>query len=431
LFLAVATGFSHEMIGSPVPLRHKSFQNERRVKMMDQSEPTKSNISFFIANIEKKTVVFTSDAGQQEVIVSGSIGFQVTKVPRGRIKVSLIRLNLVTKGVRTKAGASGVLGLTLAKPAIATTYDPVKGNLEAVFDLILHYPLIDRKKGFREKRIPGDTCFVPYTEKMTATLSGSLPGLVPDEKGQIPFKLALKGEVRTYVLKAVLAFQLEWLVGLHVAFHVASVLPIQPVFIGTGPADLNATGWAFNELMQRARDMWDRCGKVHCLSFEVRAPVYLNNNNYRLVDDANEFSALSLAYSAVDAVEIFVAERLDQNLAVSYGGGGTYDSGTASARIVTCDQQLNVPCPAPCPGGGNCGDVNHYHLAHELGHVLNLDHPNGAYGLAASTAGSVMEGSGFCLDNPNIQSAKNCRNTSNPLLIFGLSSCSGNPDIMD
>ena len=210
----------------------------------------------------------------------------------------------------------------------------------------------------------------------------------------------------------------------------ASVLPIQPVFIGTGPSDPNATGTAFNELMNRAKDMWNRCGTVHCLVFDVRPPVYLNKNQYRVVDNQAEMDAFSQEYSATDAVEVFVAERFDVTLAVNAGGGGTYSSGTASARIVTCDQQLNVPCPPPC-GYGNSGDVNHYHLAHELGHVLNLDHPNGAYGLQPSTAGSVMEGSGFCLDNPNVQSAKNCRNASNPLLTSGKAFCWGSPDIMD
>jgi hypothetical protein len=42
-----------------------------------------------------------------------------------------------------------------------------------------------------------------------------------------------------------------------------------------------------------------------------------------------------------------------------------------------------------------------------------------------------MEPSGFCCDNPDLQSALNCRNTGNPLLYWGRSLCTETPDILD
>jgi hypothetical protein len=43
-----------------------------------------------------------------------------------------------------------------------------------------------------------------------------------------------------------------------------------------------------------------------------------------------------------------------------------------------------------------------------------------------------MEPSGFCCDNPNVQSARNCRNATSPLMFWGdLVPCFGIPDIMD
>ena len=50
-------------------------------------------------------------------------------------------------------------------------------------------------------------------------------------------------------------------------------------------------------------------------------------------------------------------------------------------------------------------------LAHELGHALGLGHPPGN-----SSENSLMEPSGFCLDNPALMSKKNCDNADNPLL---------------
>jgi hypothetical protein len=386
--------------------------------------------TYLIANIEKSTVEFVTQAGPLEIPVRGSIGFQAQWYPRRRYPtLSLMRLNLVTDGVKTDSGDSGVVGLMLAKQT-PVEYDHRTGKLSAAFELVLHYPLIDRKMGFREKRLKGDTNFVPYTETVAAQLHGRLPQPIMEDKGEVPVAMGLDGELVHSYVKAVMAVKWKWDGILIAVLHLTSILPIQPVFIGTGPEDASATGTAFDELMTNARDMWRRCGTVHCLTFSVRDPVYLDNDDYRVIDDGTEFEDFSYEHSSADAVEIFVAERLDSTLAVNTGGGGTYSSGTASARIVTCDQQLNVPCPAPC-GSGSCGDVNHYHLAHELGHAINLDHPSGAYGLQPASSGSVMEPSGWCADNPNAQSAKNCRNFSSPLLLWGLAGCGSSPDIDD
>jgi hypothetical protein len=306
--------------------------------------------------------------------------------------------------------------------------------LELEFRSVLHYPLIDEKMGFRRvEPQKGDTCFVPYTEGMIGKLSGRLPeGLQPTESGEVPFE----GEITLELddprvveaiagMRCVIIVDWGWL-----PWEPSEILKIQPVFIGSGPDDPTATGTAFDTLIRRAADMWNRCGTVRCIRILCDPPVYVNNDAYRVLNNDAEASTLHGEIDVDDAVEIFVVERFESDMAIDWGGGGTYASGTESAKIVTCDQQLDVPCPPPC-GYGFCRDVNYFHLAHELGHVLNLDHPDGSYGLAPATAGSVMEGSGFCLDNPDRQSAQNCRNASNPLLYWGGSVCTGSPDISD
>ena len=208
------------------------------------------------------------------------------------------------------------------------------------------------------------------------------------------------------------------------------------MFVGSGPSDPSATGTAFNTLMNDSHDMWNRCASERCIKFIVNDPIYVNNNAYRVPDNQSEAIAFMGTVNVTDADEVFVAERMSTSLACSWGGGACFSGGTASSKIVSCDQQMAVPNPCPtactsfCPCGACLsGAINPYHLAHELGHALDLPHPPGSS--PASTVTSIMEPSGFCCDNPNLQSAKNCRNATNPLMFSSLSICSGSPDIND
>ncbi len=374
----------------------------------------------------------------------GEIVFRVVPARKGQLTMFLHRLNLVSAGVGTARGKSGVIGLNLAKSGSKMSYDPRTGKVTAKFQSTLHYELIDKKKGYR--RVQGkheSDIFPSYTEVMVGNLVGKLPEQMrAAKKGQASFNGELKLEISKKVLGAIRSISLiDFRVRLEWVFPTepAEILKVQPVFIGSGSRDPNVTGEAFETLIRRASEIWNRCGTVRCLRLLANPPRYVNNDAYRVIDNSDEAADLRAEVDVADAVEVFVVERLDLALALRWGGGATWGSGTASTKIVTCDQQLDVPCPAPCTNGAcrragatpDCGAVNYYHLAHELGHALNLDHPTGEYGLAPSTVNSNMEPSGFCCDNPNIQSARNCRNASNPLLYWGRSACTGSPDIID
>ncbi len=399
-------------------------------------------VYYLTGNLREARGVITTDKGAEETVFFGRVGFKVIPSQKGT-QLGLIELSLVSKGVGTSSGHTGTLGLNLIDDDIAWYDARLRGGSFAP-RMVLHYALIDQLQGFQTLGTQGeDDAFLPFTEGMAGKLTLRLPeGLQLRDKGSSTAEMELAFDLSSSVLGLVkrvavsLRFSLEWTRLVSPTL----VLKVQPVFIGSGPLDPARTGTAWDTLMSYARVLWARCGSVRCITFSVNPPLYLNKPAYKVLETLDEASALLGEVEVVDAVEVFVVSRMDY--VCRTGGGSCYSAGTASAKIVTCDQQLAVPNPCPCPDycPSTCppcppcqtGRVNLYHLAHELGHALNLAHPSGPSGsLAASTPRSIMEPSGFCCDNPAVQSAKNCRNFSNPLLHWGYAVCSGSPDIRD
>jgi len=294
----------------------------------------------------------------------------------------------------------------------------------------LHYPLIDELKGFREVSGKGCTVFYSYTETMQGVLEGWIRGDLRRGKG-----VYLEGKVSLSLSKSVLgqvrAMEIRLRnVALVCGAQRIDVIKVQPVFVRNGSS---TSGRSFSELISRAQEMWGRCRGVRCISFQVLPPRYVNNPDYWVIDSKSEGWRLARTVNVPDAVEIFVAAEFSKDLALGTGGGWCFSLGTASAKIVTNDLQLDVPCDW-CR---ECGDVNHYHLAHELGHALGLCHPYGdcPAGRPRGSRDSVMKPSGFCADNPDHQSARNCRAAMNPLLHVaihvGKVTCPDYPDIRD
>jgi hypothetical protein len=401
---------------------------------------------YLVGNFTEQGTVMTDAQQEAQTTFSGTIAFEVVSGPQGNLTISLDRVNLIADGVPTKMGDSGLIGLTLLADEYETEYDSQQGATRADFQANLHYELIDQIAGYPQLQQEGELDNFPsYTEEMAGNLTGAFPENLQAKDGDsAPFA----GDID------LIAASPSPILGslIRIRFHLEEVfvwsttsceaIRIQPVFIGTGPDDPNRTGTAFDTLMTNASELWDRCGTVRCLKFTVLEPIYLDKPAYKVLDNSTEATNLRAEVNVDNAVEIFVVGELSESLACAWGGGASFSSGTAAAKIVSCDQQLAVPCPCPvdcrefCPCGGcgvdpdTCGALNLYHLAHELGHTLDLYHPPDA----SSTADSIMEPSGFCCDNPDVQSAKNCRNADNPLLYSttcSLVSCGGSPDIMD
>ena len=410
------------------------------------SEEGEEEYFYLAANFTEQCSVLTDEKDEIETTVSGMVGFRVVSGPQGDLTMSLGWLNVVVKGVPTEMGDSGLIGLALAAAEYQTAYDASTGGITTAFGSNLHYELIDQKEGYRQIEPEGENdIFVPYTEEMTGNLTGVFPKDMQATEGESAHfagDVELLFDYDSSVLGSLLRIRFPIEVSLLWRMTFCQAIRIQPVFIGTGPKDPERTGTAFDELMTKADELWDRCGTERCLKFVVLDPIYIDEPAYKVLDDDTEATNLRAEVNEDDAVEILVVREMSTALACYWGGGASFSSGTAANKIVTCDQQLSVPCPCPvdcrdfCPCGdcgvddNTCGAVNPYHLAHELGHTLDLHHPPDA----SSTVDSIMEPSGFCCDNPDVQSAKNCRNAANPLLYASLctsAACSESPDIDD
>jgi len=165
----------------------------------------------------------------------------------------------------------------------------------------------------------------------------------------------------------------------------------------TGPK-----GLAFGQ--PQATHEWSKANVV----FAWKPLVYVNNGNYKVLDDDAEEDAFVASYSDPFSIEVFFAEQFVPE--ASSGGGYCNNCGTASAYVLSTEKMID------------CG-VDITHLAHELGHVLALRHPSlgpPPAGRTAGSEGSLMCGSGYERDNPRRNTQQNSDGVQNPLLYWQL-----------
>ncbi|HEY5884518.1 MAG TPA: hypothetical protein VIT88_07505 [Pyrinomonadaceae bacterium] len=200
-------------------------------------------------------------------------------------------------------------------------------------------------------------------------------------------------------------------------FELARKLCIQPVrlmrftFSGFPPVfnfQLTGEGLPFGE--PGLRTEWRKADVV----FEIREWKTLFNSSF-FVTSESETDELRALVDDDDCIEVFfVRDFSPQDL---FGGGATFGSGTASAKVISSD-------------GNARGGIDFTHLAHEVGHVLGLRHPGAAPTASAQPAstGTLLCPSGFLRDNPRVNSQQNKDLVSNPLLVLAIKLRTAGPD---
>jgi hypothetical protein len=306
-------------------------------------------------------------------------------------------LNLVLQPSEKLGGGRATPSACLPGGSIPQVdYNPKTNEIDAAFEINLDFPAA--RMGRYEQVDPADHTPGPTAVTTKARLRARfLSELQPREHRYQNLQCELEIQVPDEFAEAIevpKVLQFAELIPLRWIFLTPGrELWVQPVFIAPEGAT-PPTGSDFYPLLARANELWAKC----CIRFRAKCPIYLDEQEYRIVTEA-EAAALKDEVDVSDAIEVFMVERFDPE--DTWGGGVTFGSGTAAAKIVTGDNQL---------------PLNKNHLAHELGHVLGLDHPGEPGGLVDGCAGSVMEPSGFYADNPDFQCQDNCNNASNPLL---------------
>lgn len=374
---------------------------------------------FLIMRVEQQRLELKSADGIIPSTLSGEIVYRFNN--RGRVLTyELFAANLRAASIETKKGKTGNISIGLRPESSATKSDGTARTIDTEFLVDVHYPLIDRVKGYAvpKKEELEDDDKRSFTETFRGTLSVKLGESPRPARGaeitklrggaEITLKLELKEMVLAEVASLKARFSIVDVIVVGPWFFVQNAVKIRPVFIRYAPATgcfggstTATTGGSYPTLRDNAISMWNRC----CLKLNFLDPVYVSNDDYRILS-SSEDGALMASYDDANAIEVFFAEIGDP--VGLYGGGVCYSGGTSNTQIITYD--TNLP-------------INIYNLAHELGHAFGLGHPPGN-----STSGSLMEPSGFCRDNPALMSNQNCDHVGNPLfyLIFSRVRCHRN-----
>lgn len=398
-----------------------------------------------IANTKVSSVL---TASEKEVRISGRASLHLSAseadIKEGVVQVSGFNLAYFDVPQQMLAGniavqeQSGVLGFAAKSaepqrltynPASGTITGEIRGYIDAAYMAALaKSPLRDEKSDLFE------TPTQPATLSLELQLAEPLEADVKEVrniKGELSVKLSaeLVRAERLQLLPFAIAFdpyrvQIAVELGPWLIFEGAKSLCVQPVRLGRLEVknffpplfffDLTGTGLAFGQ--PGANKEWAKDDVI----FNYREWKTVWKPGFWVVDTNGQFTSAEQSdvldeVNDDDCIEVYFIDEFNP---VSWGGGGaTWGSGTAGAKIISSDANA-------------AGGIDFTHLAHELGHVLGLLHPGNAATANATpgSSGTLMCPSGFLNDNPQINSQENKNSLSNPLLVFSLKIKSAGPD---
>lgn len=320
---------------------------------------------------------------------------------------------------------NGVLGMSIpaSEKSVRLRYDAQNMTIAGEIPVQVHFPQIDEIYPPEFAKDPKESDFaVSRTQsgriKLELKLSEPLEKALERSTQRQPAKLTGNGgaSIEVGALGDIPPYRIEllpraWLIDIGRIrwFEGASRLCIQPVRIRSGAADPTPTGAGLAFGTPGANTQW---GKVDVV-FQVRDWMFINDASLKVASEGAEETTIRGSVSVDDCIEVFFVENFTP--ASLHGGGATWSSGTANAKIISSD------------GNATFG-VDLTHLAHELGHVLNMGHPGNPGGLYNASTNTLMCPSGWHNDNPKRNSRDNGLNVSNPLLVWTIKAIGAGPD---
>lgn len=449
LFLTMVGLMVLLMAGCSVAPDHRLVKTEapKEKPAQEQWFPKGEKGVYLVANTDVASMLNVSG---EKIRVTGRASFYLSgsesMIREGALQVNGFSLAFFGVPQQMLAGKletmtkSGVLGFAAdtSKPQ-RLKYDAktgrimgeIRGYIDAAYmSALIKGPVMDDKVALFETVT--QTATLALDMKITTPLKGDMEEVIYD-KSQLSFKLNADSvtydryEIASFELsiEKPLAFYTEIVSWLW--FEVAKKLCVQPVRIGKikfinnfpwGPIFFTfvttGDGLAFGQPGAKAE--WAKADVV----FNYRDWKTLWKPGFWVVDTngnvtSTEQSDLLDEVNDDDCIEVYFIDEFDP---VSWGGGGaTWGSGTAGSKIITSDANAD-------------GGIDFNHLAHELGHVMGLLHPNSAATANAvpASTGTLMCPSGYLNDNPSVNSQENENNLSNPLFQFTLKVMSVGPD---
>lgn len=383
----------------------------------------------------------TLSIGATQQVLKGQISvhgsFTAADIKAGVIKLGAFNLTLpdvdqtALTGLKPKrGGAKSVLGIALSasKSAPALKYDDATGVASGHLPVSIDFAQLEELFPSREAQDPKEPDAYDMKKqlgtltvqiKFDQPLSKTLLEKVSKRYGSVQMKLDAnpiadafgKILVNRYLLDFTRVDLIPIDIGGFAWFEVGRRLCIQPVRIRSSIWDFNPTGAGLAFGQPGANAQWAKADVV----FDWRPWMTVTNAGWKIATGGNSAEEADIRASVNEAncIEVFFVQNFDP--VDSHGGGATWSSGTASAKIISSD-------------GNAVNGVDFTHLAHELGHVLNLGHPNAPGSLSDSSTNSLMCPSGWNNDNPPRNSQWNKDHVSNPLLQFIFKVRSPGPD---
>jgi hypothetical protein len=375
-------------------------------------------------------------ASGRTINVRGSVSLHVRYAPElaatGRIEVRAINVTFFDVPQRLLSGRSpprsadkaGLLGFALrgavapqflkydAREHIVSGDIPVRAYFTQLRALFAEGGAAESSGGSVKARDYERLRTVPGRIDVTLRLGGAPSELTTDESP--PGDFAATATVPRYAARGVVIEPFSVSVpdpavkvrSAHVdQMEPASKLCIKPVIIRTGPHDATATGASLEAGMKVAADQWTKKANV---VFDVQAPAVINDGSFKTVsfdDEEGNWTKLRRKGNQRGCVEVyFVREFKPKNF---FDGGVTFDGGTADAKVVIAEGPPGTP-------------LDPTFLAHELGHVLGLTHPDEPpdddEDLFQATAGTLMCAAEPGVLRPQRNSLENVTNIRNSLL---------------